>query len=176
MWGWGADRSAPAPWVRAVSAPSPETSGRLKDRCLWQTEQTLFLIATYDSIICVIIEGPSLGCSSCRKCFDGQLHQTPVTAVAQMSEISDVTVLWQRGSHRCVCVHVCVCEVDQFMRCHRPLITPPALCTVKPSAASQIELSRGKWGSTSHTAGTWFEKEDRKKLLNTIQNLIWSYG
>ncbi len=74
-----------------------------------------------------------------------------------------------------VCLCECMCEVDQFMRCQRPLITP-ALCTVKPSAASQIELSRGKWGSTSHTAGTWFENEDRKKLLNTIQNLIWSYG
>lgn len=131
----------------------------------------MFRIATYDSIICVIIEGPSLGCSSCLKRFDGQLHQMLATAVAQMSEISDVTLSCGRGALSQVCLCECMCEVDQFMRCHRPLITP-ALCTVKPSAASQIELSRGKWGSTSHTAGTWFEKEDRKKLLNTIQNLI----
>ncbi len=64
----------------------------------WQTEQTLFWIATYDSIIGVIIEGPSLGCSSCLKLFDGQLHQMLVTAVAQMSEISDVTLSCGRGA------------------------------------------------------------------------------
>lgn len=121
---------------------------------VFMTEQTLFLIATYDSIFCVIIEGPSLGCSSCRKHFDGQLHQTPATAMEQMSGIS----VWPLTG-------VFVCEVDQFMRCHRPLITP-ALCTVKPSAASQIELSWGKWGSTSHTAGTWFKREESESDLS----------
>lgn len=65
------------------------------------TEQTLFLIATYDSIFCVIIKGPFIGCSSCRKHFDGQLHQTPATAVKQMSEIS---VWLLTGVFVCVCV------------------------------------------------------------------------
>lgn len=75
---------------------------------VFMTEQTLFLIATYDSIICVIIEGPSLGCSSCLKHFDGQLHQMLVTAVAQMSEISDVTLSCGRGALTGVFVCVCV--------------------------------------------------------------------
>lgn len=71
-------------------------------------------------------------------------------------------------------LQVCVCEVDQFMRCHRPLITPPALALLTPGSLTSRVGSGGN-GPAPLPAPGW-ERGMCKQPLITLQMLIWCYG